>query len=51
MVASWLAWLYALFQTSIQWLTDMTILGVPVIAFLVAIFVMGVIMSAILYKA
>lgn len=50
-MGEWLAWFYACIQTCIQWLTQMTILGIPVIAFIVAVFIMGVILDALLYKA
>lgn len=50
-MGSALAWIYALLETTIQWLTQMEILGVPLLAILVAIFLMGVILSAVLYKS
>lgn len=47
----WLAWFISLIRTSVDWLSQMTIFDVPVIAILAAIFVMGVIFRALLYKA
>lgn len=47
----WLSWFIALWRTSVTWLTQHEILGVPLIAFIIAIFIMGVTLRALLYKA
>lgn len=47
----WLAWFISLFRTAINWMSQMYIFDVSVIAILVAIFVMGVTLRALLYKA
>lgn len=47
----WLAWFISLIRTSVNWMSQMYIFDVPVIAIIAAIFVMGVIIDALLYKA
>lgn len=50
MVADWVIWFISLFQTTVQWLGDMQILGVSVLWIIIASFLMGVLVRALLYK-
>lgn len=47
----WLAWFISLIRTAINWMSQIYIFDVSVIAILVAIFIMGVTLRALLYKA
>lgn len=47
----WFNWFVSIGATTIQWLETMQIFGVPLISFIICIFVMGVILRAALYKA
>lgn len=51
LMVDWFNWFVALGSTAIDWLATMEIFGVPVIVFIISIFVMGVLLDAILYKA
>lgn len=46
----WIAWFIALFQTTVQWLGSMQIMGVSVLWIIIASFLMGVMVRAILIK-
>lgn len=50
MVTEWVTWFIALFQTTIQWLGSMQILGVSVLWILIASFLLGVIIRSLIYK-
>ena len=47
----WLAWFISLIRTSVNWMAQMYIFDVPLIAFIVAVFLMGVTLRALVYKA
>ena len=47
----WLAWIISLIRTAINWMSQMYIFDVPVISIIVGIFVLGVLLDALLYKA
>lgn len=46
----WIAWFIALFQTSVQWLGSMEILGVSVLWIMIASFFLCVLVRALLIK-
>lgn len=46
----WIAWFIALFQTTVQWLGSMQIMGVSVLWIIIASFLMSVMVRAILIK-
>lgn len=48
---SWITWFIAVGQTSVQWLASMEIMDVPVLWIIGAVFVMGVMFRAFLFKA
>lgn len=48
---SWVAWFVSLITTAVNWMTQMTIFDVPLIGIIAAVFVMGVMIDALLYKA
>lgn len=47
----WVSWFISLFQTFVAWLEQMYIFDVPLISVIVAFFLMGVTLRALLYKA
>lgn len=47
----WLAWFISLIRTAVNWMSQMYIFDVPLIAFIVAVFLMGVTLRALVYKA
>lgn len=47
----WVAFFLSTWEMSINWLEQMTIFGVSLIEFIIATFVLGVILRALLYKA
>lgn len=49
-MADWIAWFIALFQTTIEWLGSMQILGVSVLWLMIASFLLGVLVRALLIK-
>jgi len=49
-VASWIEFFIALFQTSIQWLGSIQILGVPVMWIVIASFFLAVLVRSLLIK-
>lgn len=49
-VASWIAFFIALFQTMVEWLASMQILGVSVLWILIASFFLCVMVRALLIK-
>lgn len=50
-VSQWLNFLLSVIVTAVSWLRDTTLLSVPLLYWLIALFVMGVIIRAILYRA
>lgn len=50
-MADWVAFFIALWQNCVSFLTECQIFGVPLIGFIVAVFIMGVILRALLVKA
>lgn len=49
-MAEWIAFFVSLFETCVQWLGSMEILGAPVLGILAAIFLLGVLLRALIYK-
>lgn len=49
-VAEWIAFFIALFQTSVQWLGSVEVLGVPVMWIIIASFFLCVMVRAFLIK-
>ena len=47
----WLNWCLSVVLTGVNWLRTCTLLGVPILYLLIAIFVMGVVIRAIIYRA
>lgn len=47
----WVNFFLSLWRTAVQFLTEHTIFGVPLIGFIIAVFLCGVILRAFLYKA
>ena len=50
-MTEWFNWFVSCITTAVQWLETVQVFGVPVIAFIVSVFVMGVVLRAALYKA
>lgn len=50
-VSSWINWSLSVIVTSVNWLKSATVLNVPLLYLLLAIFVMGVVIRAILFRA
>lgn len=48
---SWLNWCLSVIVTGVNWLKSVTLLNVPLLYLLLAIFVMGVVIRAILFRA
>lgn len=46
----WIQFFVALLATTVQWLTQMQIVGVPVFWILIAGFILGVLVRALLFK-
>lgn len=51
MMNDWLTWFISLIRTAVNWMSQMYIFDVSLIAIIVAIFLMGVTLRALLYKA
>lgn len=49
-MADWITWFIALFQTTIQWLSSMEIMGVSILWLLVCSFILIVMLRAFLFK-
>jgi len=49
-MAEWIVWFIALFQTCVQWLGSMEILGVSVLWIMIASFLLGVLVRSLLIK-
>lgn len=49
-MADWITWFIALFQTVVQWLGSMKILGVSVLWIMIAAFLMGILVRSLLIK-
>lgn len=47
----WASWFFSIILTSIHWLVNIEILSVPVLYILLAIFIMGVVIRAIPFRA
>lgn len=50
-VSSWVSWLLSVIVTCVNWLKSSVILNVPLLYLLLGIFVMGVVIRAILFRA
>lgn len=49
--SSWINWCLSVIVTSVHWLKSATLLNVPLLYLLLGIFVMGVVIRAILFRA
>lgn len=49
--SSWVSWCLSVIVTGVNWLKSATLLNVPFLYLLLAIFVMGVVIRAILFRA
>lgn len=49
--SDWVNWLLSVIVTSVNWLKSSTLLNVPLLYLLLAIFVMGVVIRAVLFRA
>lgn len=49
--SSWITWLLSDIVTAVNWLKSATLLNVPLLYLLLAIFVMGVVIRAVLFRA
>ena len=49
--SSWINWSLSVIVTAVNWLKSATLLNVPLLYLLLAIFVMGVVIRAILFRA
>lgn len=49
-MADWITWFIALFQTTIQWLSSMEILGVSILWLMVCTFIITVMLRSFLLK-
>lgn len=49
--SNWLSWCLSIIVSSVSWLTTITLFNVPVLYILLAIFVMGVVIRAIPFRA
>lgn len=50
-VSSWVSWCLSVIVTGVNWLKSATLLNVPLLYLFLAIFVMGVVIRAILFRA
>lgn len=49
--SSWISWCLSVIVSSVNWLKSATLLNVPLLYILLAIFVMGVVIRAVLFRA
>lgn len=49
-MADWITWFIALFQTTVQWLSSMEVMGVSILWFIVCFFIITVMLRAFLFK-
>lgn len=49
-MADWITWFIALFQTTIQWLSSMEVMGVSILWLMVCSFITSVMLRAFLFK-
>lgn len=49
--SQWINWCLSVIVSSVNWLKSSTLLNVPLLYILLAIFVMGVVIRAILFRA
>lgn len=49
--SNWVNWLLSVIVTAVNWLKSSTLLNVPLLYLLLAIFVMGVVLRAVLFRA
>lgn len=50
-VSNWLSWALSVIVSAVNWMQSIELLGVPVLYILLAIFVMGVVIRAIPFRA
>ena len=48
---NWVNWLLSVIVTAVNWLKSATLLNVPLLYLLLGIFVMGVVIRAVLFRA
>lgn len=49
--SNWLTWCFSVIVSAVDWLTKITLFNVPVLYILLAVFVMGVVIRAIPFRA
>lgn len=49
--SSWVSWVLSVIVTAVEWLKKAPLLGMPLLYILLGIFVMGVVIRAILFRA
>lgn len=49
--SNWIRWALSVIVSSVNWLKSATLLNVPLLYLLLAIFVMGVVIRAVLFRA
>lgn len=49
--SNWISWALSVIVTAVNWLKSVTLLNVPLLYLLLAIFVMGVVIRAVLFRA
>lgn len=49
--SNWISWALSVIVTAVNWLKSSTLLNVPLLYLLLAIFVMGVVIRAVLFRA
>lgn len=50
-INAWINWCLSVIVTGVNWLKSCTIMNVPILYLLIGIFVMGVVIRAVLYRA
>lgn len=49
--SNWISWVLSVIVTAVNWLKSATLLNVPLLYLLLGIFVMGVVIRAVLFRA
>lgn len=49
--SNWISWALSVIVTAVNWLKSATLFNVPLLYLLLAIFVMGVVIRAVLFRA
>ena len=48
---AWLNWCLSVIVTAVNWLRTCTLLGIPILYLLIGIFIMGVVIRAVMFRA